>query len=117
MLFKYRNKNLQKKIISLLEETDVKFRIKKDKSIEFAKKWYPEVYHQAAEIRYLIFNNPVSYEWRHEIDINKMLHLLAERNVFFIIEKHDETIYLIFDEIDGDDINEVDEELGLNKII
>ena len=117
MRFKYRYSKLQEKLITILEDTDVKFRIRKDRTIEFAKKWYPDVYREANEIRFQIFKKPVIYQWSGERNINEMLHILAERNIPFIVENHDDCEFIIYDEIDVDDIVQIENELGINQVV
>ena len=45
-----------------------------------------------------------------------MLHHLAERNIPFIVENHDGIDFIIYDEIDIEDIVQVGNEMGINKI-
>lgn len=116
MRFKYRYIKLQEEFISILRKTEVKFRVRKDRTIEFAKKWYPEIDDEANEIRFQLFRKPVIYQWSGERNINDILHLLAERNIPFIVENHDDTEFLIYDEIDVEDIVEIESELGVNQI-
>lgn len=64
MKFRYLYDRFQEVLIKRLqEETDAKFRIRADRTIEFAKKWYPVVYEKIAEIRFDIFVKPLIRTW------------------------------------------------------
>lgn len=116
MKFRYRYDKLQEKLISVLHETEIKFRIRKDRTIEFAKKWYPDIDYELNEIRFDIFNKPVIYSLDQSIDIIPILHKLAEMNIPFIVENHDGEEKLIYDEMDVDKIVNIERELGINVI-
>ncbi len=116
MKFRYRYDKLQEKLISILKTTDVKFRIRKDRTIEFAKKWYPDIDDEVNKLRFAIFEKPVIYQWSVENNISKMLHHLAEKNIPFIVENHDGIDYIIYDEMDVEDIVQFENEMGINKI-
>jgi hypothetical protein len=66
-------------LIRKLQPTDVKFRIRSDRSIEFAEKWHPEVDAEVNELRFEIFQEPVIRIWKECKDITAMLHLLADK--------------------------------------
>jgi hypothetical protein len=117
MKFRYRYSKLQEKLISKLKETNVKFRIRRDRTVEFAKKCYPDIDVEVNEMRFQIFEKPVIYKWSSERNINDMLHLLAEKNIPFLVENYDDTEFIIYNEIDVDDIVKIENELGINQIV
>jgi hypothetical protein len=86
--FRYRYDRLQELLIRKLQTTDVKFRIRSDRSIEFAEKWHPEVDAEVNELRFEIFQEPVIRIWKERKEITAMLHQLADKNIPFVIEKH-----------------------------
>jgi predicted hydrolase (HD superfamily) len=68
MRFRYGYDWLQERLIKhLKEETEAKFRIQADRTIEFAKKWYPTVDEQANEIRFEIFVKPLCRTWNEDL--------------------------------------------------
>ncbi len=113
MKFRYRYYILQEDLISILQDTEVKFRIKKDRTIEFAEKWYQRIHDEINEIRFEIFNKPCITEWDEEENISKMLHKLAEKNIPFIVENHNGLEFIIYDYIDSREIGRIMNELNL----
>lgn len=116
MRFRYRYNPLQEAIIQRLHDTDVKFRIRADRSIDFAKKWYPDVDYEANEIRLKIFNRPLIRPWHEDRDISLMIHKLADMNIPFIIENHDGVDCIIYDDVDVEAVVQAENDLGLNII-
>jgi hypothetical protein len=114
--FRYRYDRLQEELIKRLVETDVKLRIRADRSLEFAQKWYPDVEAAANEIRFEIFEKPIIRYWEESIDISEILHKLADLNIPFVIENHDGTDWIIYDESDGEAVLQIEYDLGLNRI-
>lgn len=113
MKFRYRYDKLQEELILIIKNTDIKFRIRKDRTIEFAKKWYTYIDNEANELRFDFFENPVIYRWSVENNINEMLHHLAEKNIPFIIENHDGIDFIIYDESDISDIIQIINKMGI----
>jgi hypothetical protein len=77
--FRYRYDRLQEVLIYRLAKTNVKMRIRADRSFECADKWYLAVEAEAGDIRFDIFKEPVIRIWEASIDISEFLHKLAEK--------------------------------------
>jgi len=117
MKFRYLYDQLQEVIIKRLqEETDAKFRIRADRTIEFAKKWYPDVEEKVNEIRFDMFIKPLIRAWKESIHISEITHKLADKNIPFVIENHDGTDWIIYDEHDVDAITDIERILGLGLV-
>jgi hypothetical protein len=114
--FRYRYDRLQERLIERLNKTDVKLRIRADRSIEFAKKWLADVDAEVSEIRFDIFQEPVIRIWEEDMDISEVLHRLADKNIPFIIENHNGTDWIIHEEADVEAIFQIEHDLGLNRI-
>ncbi len=112
--FRYRYDRLQEMLIKRLRDTDVKFRIRADRSIEFAKKWYPDVEEKVNEFRFGIFQKPLIRVWGEHIHISEIIHRLADKNIPFIIENHGGTNSIIYEEADTDAFSRIEYDLGLN---
>jgi hypothetical protein len=113
MKFRYRHSRIQETLIKRLHDTDIKFRVKADRSIEFAKKWYPDVEAEVNEIRFAIFNKPLIRTWEESIDIALVIHKLADMNIPFLIENPDGIEWIIYDEVDVESVDQVEYDLGL----
>jgi len=113
--FRYRYDRLQETLIKHLLATDVKFRIRADRSIEFAQKWYPDINAEANEIRFKIFQKPLIRFWEEHINIAEIIHRLADKNIPFIIENHDGTDWIIYDEADTEAVSQIEFDIGLNR--
>jgi hypothetical protein len=116
MRFRYRYDRLQESLIKQIQNTEVKFRIRSDRSIEFAKKWYSEIANRVNEIRFEIFNKPLIRTWSEELGINEFLHRLADKNIPFIVENHDGTDFIVYDEGDTEAVCQIEFDLGLNRL-
>ena len=117
MKFRYLYDRLQEVIIKRLqEETDSKFRIRADRTIEFAKKWYPYVEEKANEIRFDMFVKPLIRTWNESIHISEITHKLADKNIPFVIENHNGTDWIIYEEHDVDAITDIERDLGLGLV-
>jgi hypothetical protein len=117
MKFRYLYDRLQEVIIKRLqEETEAKFRIRADRTIEFAKKWYPYVEEKVNEIRFDMFVKPLIRTWNESIHISKITHKLADKNIPFIIENHNGTDWIIYEEHDVDAITDIECDLGLGIV-
>jgi hypothetical protein len=115
--FRYLYDQLQEVIIKRLqEETEVKFRIRADRTIEFAKKWYPDVQEKANEIRFDMFVKPLIRTWNESIHISQITHKLADKNIPFVIENHNGTDWIIYEEHDVDAITDIERDLGLGLV-
>ena len=114
--FRYRYDRLQEMLIKRLLDTDVKFRIRADRSIEFAQKWYPDVDEEANEVRFEIFQKPLIRFWEERINITEIIHRLADKNIPFIIENHNGTNWIIYDEADTEAVSQIEYDLGLNRL-
>ncbi|WP_320043755.1 hypothetical protein [uncultured Desulfobacter sp.] len=117
MKFRFRYDKFQEELIQRLhEETDAKFRIRADRAIEFAKKWYPVVNDTACDIRHEIFHKPVIRTWSESVPVSAFIHKLADKNIPFVIEDHNGTNLIIYDECDVEDITEILNSLGLGLV-
>jgi len=116
MRFRYRYDRLQEELIKGLADTDVKMRIRADRTIEFAKKWYPAVEAKVGDLRFEIFQEPVIRIWETSIDISGFLHKLAEKNIPFIIENHNGTEWIVHEDADVETVFQIEWDLGLNRI-
>jgi len=117
MKFRYLYDRLQEVIIKRLqEETDAKLRIRADRTIEFAEKWYPDVEEKANEIRFDMFIKPLIRTWNESIHISEITHKLADKNIPFVIENHDGTDWIIYEEHDVDAITDIERDLGLGIV-
>jgi hypothetical protein len=115
--FRYRYDRLQEMLIKRLQATDVKFRIRSDRSIEFAEKWYPEVDAEANELRFEIFQEPVIRFWKDQMDIAKILHKLADKNIPFVIENHNGIDWIVYEKADTEAFCKIEADMGLNRIL
>ena len=114
MKFRFRYDSLQEVLIKCLqEETDAKFRIRADRTIEFAKKWYPDVDEKAGDILFDIFVKPVIQVWDESVPISELTHRLADKNIPFFIENRNGTDWIIYEEHDVDAITDIERDLGL----
>jgi|GEM_PF-5859234 len=117
MKFRYRYDWLQEILIKhIKEETEAKFRIRADRTIEFAKKWYPTVDDQANEIRFNMFVKPLCRTWNENVPVSESIHKLADKNIPFLIENHDGIDWIIYEEHDVDAIADIESELGLGLV-
>ncbi len=117
MKFRYRYDWLQEILIkNLKEETEAKFRIRADRTIEFAKKWYPTVGDQANEIRFNIFVKPVCRIWNEDVPLSEFSHKLADKNIPFLIENHDGTDWVIYEDHDVETVVDIERELSLGLV-
>jgi hypothetical protein len=116
MRFRYRYDRLQEALIKRLADTDVKMRIRADRTIEFANKWYPAIEAEVGDIRFDIFQEPVIRIWEASIDISGFLHKLADKNIPFIIENHNGTEWIVHEDADGETVFQIECDLGLNRI-
>jgi hypothetical protein len=114
--FRYRNDRLQEMLIRRLQPTDVKFRIRSDRSIEFAEKWYPEIDAEANELRFEIFQEPVILIWKESKDIAVMLHQLADKNIPFVIENHNGIDWIVYEKADIDSFCKIEADIGVQLI-
>ena len=114
--FRYRYDRLQEVLINRLAKTDVKMRIRADRSIEFADKWYPAVEAEVDDIRFDIFKEPVIRIWEASIDISEFLHKLADKNIPFIIENHNGTEWIVHEDADVESLFQIECDLGLYRI-
>ena len=115
--FRYRYNRLQERLIRGLQATDVKFRIRSDKSIEFAEKWYPEVDAEANELRFEIFQEPSIRIWKESTDIADILHQLADKNIPFVIENHNGIDWIVYEKADTEAVCQIEEDIGINGIL
>ncbi len=114
--FRYRYDRLQEELIQRLAETDVKMRIKADRTIEFAEKWYPDVDEKVNDIRFDIFERPLVRRWVESMDISEILHQFADRNIPFVIENHNGTEWIVYEAADVETVCQIECDLGLNRI-
>lgn len=112
MKFKYKNKNLQNDLVSHLKKRkNLKFRIKRDKTIESANKWKPYIENLTAQIANEILSNPIIEEWDMRDDYIYYIHKLAEHNILFLIEQWDEQIKIVTQDRDTEQIFEIKQEI------
>ena len=116
MRFRYRYDRLQEELIKRLAESNVKLRIRADRSVEFAKKWHPAIEDEVSDIRFDIFQKPVIRIWEESIEISEILHRLADKNIPFIVENQNGTEWIIHEEADNGTIFQIECDLGLNRI-
>lgn len=116
MRFRYRYDRLQEALIKRMDETEVKLRIRADRTIEFAEKWLPDVDDQVSELRVDIFQEPVIRIWNDDMEISGVLHKLADKNIPFVIENHNGTDWIIHEEADVETIFQIEYDLELNRI-
>ncbi|MFH1148583.1 MAG: hypothetical protein V1736_12875 [Pseudomonadota bacterium] len=114
--FRYRYDHLQEMLIKRLLATHVKFRTRADRSIEFAKKRYPDIDAKANEIRFEIFQNSVIRVWEEHINIAEIIYRLADKNIPFIIENHDYTDWIIYEEADSEAVSQIELSIALNRL-
>ena len=114
--FRYRYDRLQEILIRKLQTTDVKFRIRSDRSIEFAEKWHPEVDAEVNELRFEIFQEPVIRIWKESKDIIALLHNLADKNIPFVIEKHNGIDWIVYEKADIDSFCKIEADIGVQQI-
>ena len=114
--FRYRYDRLQEELIKRLADTDVKMRIRADRSIEFAEKWYPSVDSELSDLRFEMFEGPVCRIWEESIEISKILHKLADKNIPFIVENHNGREWIVYEEADVETVVQIEFDLGLNRI-
>jgi hypothetical protein len=114
--FRYRYDRLQEMLIRRLQATDVKFRIRSDRGIEFAEKWYPEVDAEVNELRFEIFQEPVIRIWKESTNIGDILHQLADKNIHFVIENHKGIDWIVYEKADIEAFCKIEADIGLNKI-
>ena len=115
MKFRYRNNNLQNNLLDYLKsQINIKYRIRADRSIEFAKKWGEEIIEIAVHIANDIFVLPVIETWNMQNDYILYIHKLAEQNVQFVIEQWDEQIKIVTEDCDTEQIFEIKRQLFKN---
>jgi len=112
-IFRYRYDRLLELLIRKLQTTDVKFRIRSDRSIEFSEKWHPEVDAEVNELRFEIFQEPVIRIWKESEDISKILYRLADKNIPFVIEKHNGIDWIIYEKADIDSFCKIEADIGV----
>jgi hypothetical protein len=117
MRFRYRYDRLQENLIRRLQNTDMKFRIRFDRSIEFAEKWYPEIDDVVNELRFELFQEPVIRFWEDQMDIAKILHKLADKNIPFVIENHNGIDWIVYEKADTEAFNQIETDIGINRIL
>lgn len=114
--FRYRYDRLQEELIKRLADTDVKMRIRANRSIEFAKKWYPTVDDHISGLRFENFHEPVIRIWNEPIEISENLYRMVDKNIPFIIEKHDDTEWIVYEKADVETVVQIESDLGLYRI-
>jgi hypothetical protein len=113
--FRYRYDRLQEMLIRKLQTADVKFRIRSDRSIEFAEKWHPEVDAEVNELRFEIFQEPVIRIWKESKEIVAMLHQLADKNIPFVIENHNGIDWIIYEKADTEAFCKIEADIGVQQ--
>ena len=103
-------------LIRRLQATDVKFRIRSDRSIEFAEKWYPEIDAEVNELRFQIFQEPVIRIWKESTNIVDILNQLADENIPFVIENHNGIDWIVYEKADIDSFCKIEADLGVQQI-
>jgi hypothetical protein len=68
---------------------------------------------KACDIRFDIFLKPVCRIWNEDVPVSGFIHRLADQNIPFIIENHDGTEWVIYDECDVDTITAIERDLGI----
>jgi len=111
--FRYRYDRLQEMLIRKLQTTDVKFRIRLDRSIEFSAKWHHEVEAIVNELRFEIFQEPVIRIWQESEDISNLLYRFADKNIPFVIEKHNGIDWIVYEKADIDSFCKIEADIGV----
>ncbi len=113
--FRYVNYRLQEELIRFLqEETDANFRIRKDRTIEYAKKWDKIVFNFVEEMYFELFEKPTIRHWTEGDALkHKLIVRMAERNIPFFEYVHDGNHYIIYSTTDTEVVCDIEREIGL----
>ncbi len=112
MKFRFTYDGYQEVFIQIIQSTDIIHRVRKDKTIEYSAKWHNKIDDVLIEFRFDILNDPVVHHEVNEDTYLQYIHKLAEKNIPFIIEKHDAEIRIVTDTSDTLAKNGILRELG-----
>ena len=111
MIFKFRYTRLQIDLIDELIAHKIKFKVKRDKSIELSAKWLNKFEEIVAQMINDRFSYPIFEQWNPKWDFTKYIHVLADHNIPFVVEQWDSEIRIITEDCDTFEI------FGINKLL
>ena len=118
MKFKFKYYRLQDQLIDRIKDSGIPCRIKKDKTIEYARKHKDEIDDLICDIRFSLFERPASRIWNDDIDKKHLVDKFVESNIPYFEEDHDGVTWFLYNYCDSEIIGDIEREIGvLNHIL